>query len=74
VTDAAQVEIAAAAVEDRFGPVDIWINNAMVAVFSPVAEMTADEFRREWTAYERQHDPFRQRRGAFRSQFTLAPM
>jgi NAD(P)-dependent dehydrogenase (short-subunit alcohol dehydrogenase family) len=41
-----QVEAAAAAIEARFGPPDVWINNAMVSVFSPVAKMTADEFRR----------------------------
>jgi short-subunit dehydrogenase len=28
------------------GPIDIWVNNAMVSVFSPVKEMTAEEFRR----------------------------
>src|SRR5690554_4945037 len=32
VADAAQVESAAAAVEDAFGPIDIWINNAMTSV------------------------------------------
>ena len=41
-----QVEAAAAAVEDSLGPIDIWINNAMASVFSPIREMTADEFRR----------------------------
>jgi NAD(P)-dependent dehydrogenase (short-subunit alcohol dehydrogenase family) len=46
VADAAKIEDAAAAVEDAFGPIDVWINNAMVSVFSPVKEMTADEFRR----------------------------
>ncbi len=46
VADAAKVEEAAAAVEQRFGPIDIWINNAMVSVFSPIKEMTAEEFRR----------------------------
>src|ERR687894_903729 len=46
VADADQVEQAAAAVERELGPIDIWINNAMVSVFSPVKEMTADEFRR----------------------------
>jgi NAD(P)-dependent dehydrogenase (short-subunit alcohol dehydrogenase family) len=46
VADAEQVEKAAAAVESRFGAPDIWINNAMVSVFSPVKEMTAEEFRR----------------------------
>src|SRR5688572_24730905 len=46
VADAGEVEKAAAAVESRFGAPDIWINNAMVSVFSPVKEMTAEEFRR----------------------------
>jgi NAD(P)-dependent dehydrogenase (short-subunit alcohol dehydrogenase family) len=41
-----QVEAAAAAVEAAFGPIDIWVNNAMVSVFSPVKEMTPEEFRR----------------------------
>jgi NAD(P)-dependent dehydrogenase (short-subunit alcohol dehydrogenase family) len=41
-----QVEAAAAAVEETFGPIDIWINNAMVSVFSPVKEMTPEEFQR----------------------------
>jgi NAD(P)-dependent dehydrogenase (short-subunit alcohol dehydrogenase family) len=46
VADADQVEAAAAAVEAHLGPIDIWINNAMVSVFSPVKEMTPEEFRR----------------------------
>jgi NAD(P)-dependent dehydrogenase (short-subunit alcohol dehydrogenase family) len=46
VADAEQVEAAAAAVEAAFGPPDIWVNNAMVSVFSPIKEMTPDEFRR----------------------------
>jgi NAD(P)-dependent dehydrogenase (short-subunit alcohol dehydrogenase family) len=41
-----QVELAAAAVEEELGPIDVWVNNAMVSVFSPVKEMTADDFRR----------------------------
>jgi NAD(P)-dependent dehydrogenase (short-subunit alcohol dehydrogenase family) len=41
-----EVEAAAQIVEDELGPIDIWINDAMVSVFSPVKEMTADEFRR----------------------------
>lgn len=35
VADAEQVEAAAAAVEGRFGPIDVWVNNAMVSVLSP---------------------------------------
>src|SRR5919201_2424724 len=46
VADADQVEAAAAAVEGHLGPIDIWINNAMVSVFSPIKEMTPEEFRR----------------------------
>jgi NAD(P)-dependent dehydrogenase (short-subunit alcohol dehydrogenase family) len=45
VADPGQVEQAAAAVEAGFGPIDIWINNAMVSVFSPVKEMTPEEYR-----------------------------
>ena len=46
VADAGQVEAAAAKVEDELGPIDIWVNNAMVSVFSPFKEMEAAEFRR----------------------------
>lgn len=46
VADADAVEAAAARIERELGPIDIWINNAMTSVFSPVREMTADEFRR----------------------------
>jgi short-subunit dehydrogenase len=46
VADANAVEQAAGLVEQRFGPIDIWINNAMVSVFSPVKQMQAAEFRR----------------------------
>ena len=46
VADAEQVEAAAARIEAEVGAIDIWINNAMVTVFSPVAEMSAEEFRR----------------------------
>lgn len=48
-TDAAnadQVEAAAQKVESELGEIDIWINDAMTSVFSPVKEMTAEEFRR----------------------------
>lgn len=46
VADAEQVEAAAQTIEQTFGAPDIWINNAMASVLSPVKEMTADEFRR----------------------------
>jgi short-subunit dehydrogenase len=46
VADPAQVEAAAAEVEKTFGPIDIWVNVAMTSVFSPVKEMTCDEYKR----------------------------
>jgi NAD(P)-dependent dehydrogenase (short-subunit alcohol dehydrogenase family) len=46
VSDDQAVETAAASFEERLGPIDVWINNAMVSVFSPVKEMEAGEFRR----------------------------
>lgn len=46
VADAKAVEDAAAKVEQALGPIDVWVNNAMVSVFSPFKEMTADEFER----------------------------
>lgn len=45
VSDAEQVEAAAEAVEREFGPIDVWVNNAMVSVFSPVKQMTAEEYK-----------------------------
>jgi NAD(P)-dependent dehydrogenase (short-subunit alcohol dehydrogenase family) len=41
-----QVEAAAAQIEAELGEIDVWINNAMTSVFSPVKEMTPEEFRR----------------------------
>jgi NAD(P)-dependent dehydrogenase (short-subunit alcohol dehydrogenase family) len=46
VADDGQVEEAAESVERHFGPIDVWINNAMVSVLSPALDMTAEEFRR----------------------------
>jgi len=46
VADAKAVEQAADTVEGEFGPIDIWINNAMVSVFSPVKDMRAEEYKR----------------------------
>ena len=39
-----EVEAAAARVEERFGPIDIWINNAMVSIFAPFTKVTPREF------------------------------
>jgi short-subunit dehydrogenase len=46
VAAADAVESAAAQIERDLGPIDVWVNNAMVSVFSPVAELRPDEVRR----------------------------
>jgi NAD(P)-dependent dehydrogenase (short-subunit alcohol dehydrogenase family) len=46
VADAEQVRRAAAHIEDQLGPIDVWVNDAMVTVFSPVHALTAEEFER----------------------------
>lgn len=46
VADPEQLELAASQVEQEFGPIDVWVNNAMTSVFSPFSAMTAEEFRR----------------------------
>ena len=46
VADHGQIEAAAERVEREWGPIDVWVNNAMATIFSPFAEITPDEFRR----------------------------
>ena len=46
VADASAVEDAATRIEETLGPIDVWVNNAMTSVFSPVHELEADEVRR----------------------------
>ncbi|RCS25933.1 SDR family NAD(P)-dependent oxidoreductase [Phyllobacterium salinisoli] len=46
VADAEAIEAAAEQAEREFGPIDVWINNAMATIFSPFSEVTVDEFRR----------------------------
>jgi len=46
IANADQVEAAAARIEAELGAIDIWINNAMTSVFSPIKQMTPEEFRR----------------------------
>jgi len=46
IADANAVENAADSVEREFGPIDIWVNNAMASVFSPVREMKPEEYKR----------------------------
>lgn len=46
VANADAVERAAEAITERFGRIDIWVNVAMLTVFAPVMETTAEEYRR----------------------------
>jgi NAD(P)-dependent dehydrogenase (short-subunit alcohol dehydrogenase family) len=46
VADPSQVEAAASRVEEELGPIDVWVNNAMVSAFMPLWEMTPEDFRR----------------------------
>ncbi|HEY4097758.1 MAG TPA: SDR family oxidoreductase [Baekduia sp.] len=46
VADAEAVDAAATAVEEAFGPIDIWINNAMATVFAYLWDVSPEEFRR----------------------------
>jgi NADP-dependent 3-hydroxy acid dehydrogenase YdfG len=46
VSHAEQVEAAAATIEEHFGPLDVWVNDAMVTVFARFAETRPEEFKR----------------------------
>jgi NAD(P)-dependent dehydrogenase (short-subunit alcohol dehydrogenase family) len=46
VADPAQVESAAERVEEEFGPIDVWVNNAFAGVFARFEEITPEDFRR----------------------------
>jgi NAD(P)-dependent dehydrogenase (short-subunit alcohol dehydrogenase family) len=46
VADAQQVEAAAEAVERAWGGIDVWVNNAMATVYSPVDELSPADLRR----------------------------
>ncbi len=46
VADAEQVEGAAAAVEEQFGPIDVWVNDAMVTVYAEFLNIEPAEYRR----------------------------
>jgi NAD(P)-dependent dehydrogenase (short-subunit alcohol dehydrogenase family) len=46
VADPEQVERAAAVVEATFGPIDIWINNAMTTILAPFIEISPADFKR----------------------------
>jgi NAD(P)-dependent dehydrogenase (short-subunit alcohol dehydrogenase family) len=46
VADPATTEQAAERIEATFGPIDVWVNNAMTTVFSPFHEMSGEDFKR----------------------------
>lgn len=46
MADAQAVERAAETIETVLGPIDIWINNAMVTLFAPFKDITPEEFKR----------------------------
>ncbi|HZU82156.1 MAG TPA: SDR family oxidoreductase [Polyangiaceae bacterium] len=46
VADAAAVERAADEIEQKLGPIEVWVNDAMVSVFGPFLDITPEEFRR----------------------------
>lgn len=46
VADAKKLEELADRVEREWGPIDVWVNNAMNSVFAPFSEITPDEFKR----------------------------
>ena len=46
VAHPADVDRAAQEVEDKLGPVDIWVNNAMTTIFAPLNEIRPEEFKR----------------------------
>ena len=41
-----QVQAAAASVEDAFGEIDVWVNDAMVTIYAEFLDIEPDEFRR----------------------------
>ena len=46
VADHDQVEAAASSVEDAFGPIEVWVNDAMVTVYAEFLDIEPDEYRR----------------------------
>jgi NAD(P)-dependent dehydrogenase (short-subunit alcohol dehydrogenase family) len=46
VADAAAVDQTAERIEDALGPLEVWVNNAMAAVFAPFLDVTPEEFDR----------------------------
>jgi NAD(P)-dependent dehydrogenase (short-subunit alcohol dehydrogenase family) len=45
VSDAAAVDAAASRVEEELGPIEVWVNAAMVTIFAPFHKIRPEEFR-----------------------------
>jgi short-subunit dehydrogenase len=46
VADARAVEAATDTIEQQLGPIDVWVNNAMVTIMSPISALQPDEVKR----------------------------
>src|SRR5438105_10285666 len=46
VADAEAVQASARTIAQRWGGIDLWVNNAMVTMFAPLWRMSPQEFRR----------------------------
>jgi NAD(P)-dependent dehydrogenase (short-subunit alcohol dehydrogenase family) len=46
VANADDVEAAAQLVEETFGPIDVWVNDAMESIFAPFKEIQPEDFKR----------------------------
>ncbi|MGH2806921.1 MAG: SDR family oxidoreductase, partial [Actinomycetota bacterium] len=46
VADPEAIEAATDTIEEELGPIDVWVNNAMVSVFAPLTEIAPADFRR----------------------------
>lgn len=46
LADSSAVQRAADQVANTFGPIDVWVNNAMTTVFAPLTDIQPEEFKR----------------------------
>jgi short-subunit dehydrogenase len=46
VADAHAIDAAADAIEQQLGPIEVWVNNAMVTIMSPISALQPDEVKR----------------------------
>ncbi|WP_237144884.1 SDR family NAD(P)-dependent oxidoreductase [Pontibacter pamirensis] len=73
VANAEQLDAVASLVEEKWGPIDVWVNNAMVTALGPVKDIAPEEHRRvmevtylgTFTALKRSKRPQGQRQHCF---------